>query len=227
MPPSSQSLYFHLAMDADDDGVVEAFNVLKLTNSNDDDLRVLTSKGFVKILNEDLVAVIMDWTEHNLIRADRKVDSIYKDLLLQIVPDVKRIEPKERADTHKTTGRPLDNQMSAQDRLGKDRLGKDKEDATTSVAGLTEVFKIFEDKNPAIKRMYGNKTQRASAENLIKRFGLEKVEGYARFAVKILGMPYAPKVTTPYLLETKWADLEAFYHSEIGKKEEKSFKVML
>ncbi len=122
MPPSSQALYFQLGMNADDDGVVEAFKVMKLTNSNDDDLKVLVSKNFIKILNEDLVSFIMDWTEHNLIRADRKIDSIYKDLLLQIVPEIEILEAKPRADTKKLTGGlPMDVQRTAQDKISKDK----------------------------------------------------------------------------------------------------------
>lgn len=89
MPPSSQNLYFHLGMRADDDGVVEAYPVMCMTSSTEDDLRVLIGKGFVSILNEDLVVFIDDWLENNNIRADRKIDSIYKDLLLQIIPDAR------------------------------------------------------------------------------------------------------------------------------------------
>lgn len=128
MPIDSQCLYFHLGLHADDDGVVEAYTVMKSIGSSEDNLRVLVSKGFLKILNEDLVAFILDWNEHNLIRADRKVDSIYKNLLLQVVADVDLLEPKPRADTgvipRQPTGRPLDVHWTAQDRLGKDRLGK-------------------------------------------------------------------------------------------------------
>jgi hypothetical protein len=76
-PPSSQALYFHLGINADDDGIVEAYQVMRLTGSNEDDLKVLAAKNFIKVLNEDLVTYILDWNEHNLIRADRKVDSIY------------------------------------------------------------------------------------------------------------------------------------------------------
>ena len=104
MPLDSQLLYFHLGMAADDDGIVEAYPVLKTTGSNEDNLKVLVAKGLVKILNEDLVLFITDWQEHNLIRADRKVDSIYKNLLLQMVPDVDLIEAKPRADTGKLPG---------------------------------------------------------------------------------------------------------------------------
>jgi hypothetical protein len=99
MPQSSQSLYFHLGMEADDDGVVEAYHVMKLTNANEDDLRVLVAKEFIKILNDDMVSFIMDWNEHNLIRPDRKINSIYKDLLLQVYPEADIINPKPRADT--------------------------------------------------------------------------------------------------------------------------------
>ena len=144
MPTSSQALYFHMGVRADDDGVVEGYNVMRMIGATEDDLKVLVAKGFVTILNEDLVAYINDWKEHNLIRADRKIDSIYKDLLLQIVPEVQILEPKQRSDVknkqvNTSNGQPVDNQwttngqpmdvqmpsmdgeMSAQDRLGKDK----------------------------------------------------------------------------------------------------------
>ena len=101
MPPSTRLLYYDLCMRADDDGIVEGFNVLRMTGSTEDDLKVLVAKDFIKVLNEDLVSYVTDWKEHNKIRADRKVDSIYKDLLLQVIPDVKLLEPKQRADLKK------------------------------------------------------------------------------------------------------------------------------
>ena len=115
MPASTQCLYFHLGLNADDDGIVEAYNVMKLVGATEDDLKVLVSKGFVIVLNEDLVTYITDWTENNNIRADRKIDSIYKDLLLQVVPDAKLQEKKQRADVKKKIleiGQPMDNQWT-------------------------------------------------------------------------------------------------------------------
>ena len=132
MPISSRLLYYDLCLRADDDGVVEGFNTLRMTGASEDDLRVLSAKNYIKILNEDLVSYITNWTEHNKIRADRKVDSIYKDLLLQVLPDTKLLESKPRADRNKNR---VDNgtshcltdgcQMSAEDRLGKVSIGKD------------------------------------------------------------------------------------------------------
>lgn len=127
MPQEAQNLYFHLCMNADDDGVVEAFTVMQMLGSSEDNIRILNAKNLVKPLNEDMVAYITDWNEHNLIRADRKVNSIYKNLLLQILPDVDIKEPRPRADTKalprgNDAGRKLDVHWTAQVRLGKDRL---------------------------------------------------------------------------------------------------------
>lgn len=137
MPVSSRLLYYDLGMHADDDGVVEAFSVMTMTGATEDDLRVLCSKGFVSVLNEDLVTYINDWQENNKIRPDRKVDSIYKNLLVQL--NVSTLSPRERADTGKVTsshrddkkadGQPMDNQWTTvgrqMDGIGKDRIGKD------------------------------------------------------------------------------------------------------
>lgn len=84
MPPSSRLLYYDLGMYADDDGVVEAFTVMRMTGAVEDDLRVLVAKGFVRVLNDDLVSAIVDWKKNNLIKNDRYTPSIYKDLLVQL-----------------------------------------------------------------------------------------------------------------------------------------------
>lgn len=101
MPATSQNLYFHLVVNADDDGIVEAYRVMAMCKAHEDDLRVLVGKQFVQILNEDLVTYIIHWRNMNVLRADRKTDSIYKDLLLQVNPDVELLEKKERSDLKK------------------------------------------------------------------------------------------------------------------------------
>lgn len=101
MPATSQNLYFHLVVNADDDGIVEAYRVMAMCKAHEDDLRVLVGKQFVQILNEDLVTFIIHWRQMNVLRADRKIDSVYKDLLLQINPDVELLEKKERSDLKK------------------------------------------------------------------------------------------------------------------------------
>ena len=138
MPISSQALYFHLGLHADDDGVVEAFPVIRTVGCTEDDLKVLVAKGFVTVLNDDLVTYITDWTENNNIRADRKIDSIYKDLLLQINPDAQIVERREKrvpeigasgicqASDGQMPGRCQPDARIGKERLGKDRLGQDR-----------------------------------------------------------------------------------------------------
>ena len=81
MPASAQALYLHLVMNADDEGIVEAFSVMRLAAANEEDLKELEEHKFIRILNDDFVAHILDWDENNKIRPDRKKESLYKDLL--------------------------------------------------------------------------------------------------------------------------------------------------
>lgn len=131
MPVSTQCLYFHLGLHADDDGVVEAYTIMNVVGATEDDLKILVAKNFVNVLNEDLVTYITDWRENNKLRADRKVDSIYKDLLIQVIPDIELLGKKQRADRAPklidndgtSHGQPMDG--IGKDSIGKDRLGEE------------------------------------------------------------------------------------------------------
>lgn len=133
MPSEAQLLYFHMILRADDDGVVEAYPLIKLLGSPSDVFKVLLAKGYVKQLNEDQVIVIMDWLEHNVIRADRKVDSIYKHLLSK-VPDLLLIEPKPRSDVEDNSKR-LGGQST--DGISQVKLGKVNTIATEVAGGFS------------------------------------------------------------------------------------------
>ena len=99
MSVSARDLYTYLILHADDDGVVEAGTVLRLTKGADDDLNLLIYKNFITMLDpENKVVYVNDWLLHNTIRADRKTNSVYKDLLLKILPDVKMVEKNPRTD---------------------------------------------------------------------------------------------------------------------------------
>ncbi len=118
MPSTSRLLYYDLGMQADDDGVVEAFSVMRTTGATEDDLRVLSSKGFVQVLNEDLVSYITDWPRNNYIQRDRYRPSIYASLLV-------KIQSGEQLDTGWIQS--VSN-LDTQDRLGKERSEKDRKE---------------------------------------------------------------------------------------------------
>ena len=145
MPISTQCLYFHLGLNADDDGIVEAYTTIKQIGATEDDLKVLVAKGFCTVLNEDLVTYITDWRENNKVRADRKIDSIYKDLLLQMVPDAdvqqmtNRADRKPRVKERDVPGTSPGPHRLGEVRIGEDRLGKDN---THTTGGKLECGKL-------------------------------------------------------------------------------------
>ena len=72
MPLSTQALYFHLGMKADDDGFVSnPKKIVRAVNSSEDELRLLIAKEFV-ICFESGIIVITHWNVHNTVRKDRK-----------------------------------------------------------------------------------------------------------------------------------------------------------
>ena len=120
MPPSSRLLYYDLGMAADDDGVVEAFTVIRMTGAVEDDLRVLVAKGFISLLNDEMVAYIVDWSKNNQIRKDRYNPSIYQELLVRLTDGNQR----------STDGLPDGNQRSTQYSIDKGSVDKGTKAAT-------------------------------------------------------------------------------------------------
>lgn len=79
MPASTQNLYFHLGMRADDDGFVASpRKITALVNCSADDMKLLITKGFVYIFGSG-VCVIIDWKTNNFIRPDRYQKTVYEE----------------------------------------------------------------------------------------------------------------------------------------------------
>ena len=121
MPMSTQCLYFHLNMRADDDGFINnPKKIQRMIGCNDDDIKLLIAKNFI-IPFESGVVVIKHWKIHNYIRMDRYKETLYKEEKSQLVTDKSKEYILGRPDDI-----PLVDQRLTQDRLGKDRLGKDR-----------------------------------------------------------------------------------------------------
>ena len=111
MPATTQCLYFHLNMRADDDGFIgNPKRIMKMTGASEDDLRLLIAKRFV-LTFEDGVIVIKHWRMHNTLSRDRYTETSYIDekrmLLLKengsyslasgnVIDDTKLIERSNR-----------------------------------------------------------------------------------------------------------------------------------
>lgn len=136
MPLSTQALYFHLNMRADDDGFVNnPKKIQRMIGASDDDLKLLIAKRFL-LAFENGVVVIKHWRMHNLLRKDRYNPTQYQEQMEQLllkdngaytenaeIPIIS--EPDNQV---ATTWQPDGNQMATQDRIGKDSIGKDRID---------------------------------------------------------------------------------------------------
>ena len=84
MPLSSQALYFHLSMRADDDGFVNNPNrIARTVGANKNDLDVLIGKRFI-LSFESGVIVIKHWRINNYLQNDRSKPTIYQEELAQL-----------------------------------------------------------------------------------------------------------------------------------------------
>lgn len=120
MPLSTQALYFHLSMRADDDGFINSpKKIQRAVGCGDDDLKLLIAKRFI-IPFESGIVVIKHWRVHNYIQKDRYRETVYREEKAML--EVKANNAYTLLDTHCIqNGYSLDTQV----RLGKDRLGKD------------------------------------------------------------------------------------------------------
>ena len=116
MPQSTQLLYFHLSMRADDDGFINnPKKIQRMIGCSEDDLKILITKKFI-ITFESGVIVIKHWKIHNYIRNDRYKETTYKEEKSTLILD---------ENNSYTSGIPDVYQMDTQVRLGKDSIGKD------------------------------------------------------------------------------------------------------
>lgn len=77
MPLSTQALYFHLSMRADDEGFVgNPKKIQRMIGASDDDCRILISKRFILTFQSGII-VIKHWLIHNYIRGDRIHETTY------------------------------------------------------------------------------------------------------------------------------------------------------
>lgn len=141
MPATTQNLYFHMLLDADDDGFINApKSIMRMIGAKDDDMKVLTAKQFV-IPFESGVVVIKDWKIHNYIQNDRYKPStlperdllnIQKDKTYTLKNDVSSMDTKCIQPVSIGKDR-LGKVRLGEDRIGKDRVGKDSIDTLCHV----------------------------------------------------------------------------------------------
>ena len=148
MPLSTQSLYFHLSMRADDDGFINnPKKIQRMIGASDDDLKVLVMKRFILPFDSGVV-VIKHWRMHNYIRNDRYKETVYQEEKSQLL-----LKENGSYTELTTIGIPDDNQMETQVRLGKDRdrielgegsIGESDEDINVPTKPVRHKYGLYE-----------------------------------------------------------------------------------
>lgn len=149
MPPSTQNLYFHLAMRADDEGFIDnPKKIMRVVSATQDDMNVLITKRFVLIF-ESGVIVIKHWMIHNYIRQDRLTKTVYtaERASLEVKKNKSYTERKEHVSQ-------LTDTCQSDVGIGKDRLDKDRLDKNISCSTSEKSNeKTFEKEIEIAKRM--------------------------------------------------------------------------
>lgn len=125
MPLSTQALYFHLSMRADDDGFVDnPKKIQRMIGASSDDLKLLMAKRYI-LTFESGVIVIKHWRMHNTLRMDRYKPTVYQEEMstLAIKGNKSYTEAARLAEIK--GGKPNGNQVATQIRLDKNSIDKD------------------------------------------------------------------------------------------------------
>ena len=141
MPLSTQALYFHLSMRADDDGFVSnPRRIRTMVGASEDDLKLLIAKRFL-LTFESGVVVIKHWRIHNYINPDRYTPTTYVEEKATLALDDKKAYTECLHDVVHDVVQSGD-KMCTQVRLGKviDRKGKDKENIEGGQAASRSKF---------------------------------------------------------------------------------------
>lgn len=227
MPLSTQALYFHLAIQADDDGFVSnPKRVMRTVGCGEDEIKLLIAKGFI-IPFDSGICVITHWKIHNYIQSDRYKETVHlnEKKLVEVKPN------RVYALTESPCLLPLcdmDTQcihdvsnLDAQYRLDKSSLDKNREGNNThsnsenppkgpkSILNITQqkLFNRFWDVYP--KKSSKGDAQKAFRainpdEELVKKI-IDGVERAKRHDTRFREMQYTPYPAS-WLRATGWED---------------------
>ena len=185
MPLSSQALYFHLSMRADDEGFINnPKKIQRMVGASDDDMKVLVAKRFILVF-ESGVIVIKHWKMHNYIQADRFHPTDYKDERNQLyVKDNKSYSYVDSENVENSTLYPK-RILDASNMLPEVRLGKDSnsiiiDNTRKPKTGLPSKFKPIVDawnKLPLrnVKRINEHSQRHTLLTARLKQYSLEEI----------------------------------------------------
>lgn len=104
LPFPAQALYFHMAMNADDEGFINSSRrICGMCGAQENDLKTLIVKGFM-IHFDSGIYVIKHWKINNKIRSDRAKDTNYPEEKAQLIEKSTGVYSLKNTDETKKTG---------------------------------------------------------------------------------------------------------------------------
>ena len=237
MPLTTQALYFHLSMHADDYGFVSPKKIMRMVGAGDDELKILISKRFVLVF-ESGVLVIKHWHVNNTIRKDRSIETTYDKELKMLTrnefggyTEIQRISEiasrlenntyveesttKEDETTEvvvipPTNGKPNVNPMPAQIRLDKKKsIDTNVSIERVSSKTIDELFDIWE--NIVGYRLTAQlRANREAASKLLKNYEFDDIRKMIVGVSLSHKDQYAPRISGFKDLYRKWDELKAW-----------------
>ena len=172
MPATTQNLYFHLNMHADDDGFIgNPKRIGRMIGASDDDFKILIAKKFI-IVFESGVIVIKHWRIHNTLSKMRYKETSYLDEKSQLLikennaysldegkplddsrlVEIGKRQARRTVDEQETN---LSKDKLSEDKTSKDKLSEDKpskkKSAKADLNGMIDSFTENEELKDALK----------------------------------------------------------------------------
>jgi hypothetical protein len=217
MPLSSQMLYVHLSMTADDYGFVSPKRIIRMVGCNDDDLKILLMKRYLLGFESGIVA-IKHWQINNTIRKDRSHITTYKKELESLtknefgayteksrIPSVANnttldssgfLLNDEESTTKGDENTVVDNQVTT--------IGKPNDNQMSTEIRLEEIRldKNIDTKVSIVEATAPNQAEKISSKSIDELFEYwHEAVGYEMTAQKKTNRDYASKIIKDYGIE--------------------------
>lgn len=127
MPLSTQSLYFHLSMRADDDGFVNnSRKIMRMIGASQNEMDLLLVKRFLLLFDSGVI-VIKHWKLHNYIQKDRYKETVY-------------LKEKALIQVKKNNVYKMDTKWIQDVRVGKASIVESRKDSTYNTSNKKDSF---------------------------------------------------------------------------------------
>lgn len=174
MTTSAQLLYFHLALQADDDGFISSpKKIMRMINLSEEDLGLLIHNDLI-IQFENGVCVVKHWLVHNCIKKDRYTGTLYLSEMKRLIKNNGVYELIKETDCIQNVSN-MEPQVSLVEVSEvEDSVGEDNIYADTDINKIIDLYNKYCPNLPPILQITENR--RKNIKKLLENFSWESIE---------------------------------------------------